>query len=136
VLNQGENGLFNLATVKCKGEINFIEAIKIPPIGDIEVPPKFFVKPPKDLHWRHPFFGLEVPNKGPVIDSTYDKMPFEGEVKKKSKSKKSKAEKKLDNAAYAIIDEVRLKDGVLEKVKVESGIADTKKKRKRKREES
>lgn len=133
VLKQGEHGLFIAASLECKGEINFIEEIKVPLIGDIEVPPKAFVEPPKNLHWRHPFFGQEVQNTDQVLDPSPVQMQIKSEFEE-SKNKKSK--KKSKNCA---VDEVRLEDGILKKVKSEPGKDETpgkKKKHKRKREES
>ena len=132
VLNQSEFGQFNMASIKCKGEINLIEAVEVSPIKSIEVPPKMFVEPPKDLHWRHPFFGPEIPNASPVINSTCSKLPSKLDVKKERKNKKSKTAKAL---LQSVVNEVRLNDGVLEKVKVEP-VIDTvadKKRHKRKR---
>ena len=36
VLNQDENGIFTTSGLKCKGEINFVEDVNVPSIGDIE----------------------------------------------------------------------------------------------------
>ena len=157
VLNQDENGIFTISGLKCKGEINFVEYINVPSIGDIQVPPKNFVLPPNDLHWRHPFFGRNT-NTNAVISSTLveEKVNPEHKITKQKKNKKDKKRQIIDEVSLEDgilkkiktepsvsedkkpynIDGVRLEDGVLKKIKVESCIPEKKKKHKRKHEES
>ena len=60
ILSQDNFGQYCPTSIKCKGEINFVEAITVPSIDKIDVPPTHFVQPPGDLKRRHPFFGLEL----------------------------------------------------------------------------
>ena len=157
VLNQDENGIFTIGGLKCKGEINFVEDINVPSIGDIQVPPKNFVQPPSDLHWRHPFFGRNTTNTNPVINSTLVEENVNPEHKppKRKKNKKDKKHHIIDEVSLEDgilkkikiepsvtkdqmpnIDEVRLEDSVLKKIKKEQCVPEKKKKHKRKREES
>ena len=115
VLNQRQSGQFHLESFKCKGEINFVESIEIPVIGDIETPPKEFVQPPQDLHRRHPFFGLNVPEE--TLVGVSDKTSS-GDQKKGKKSRKLSNTKDTN---CGIVD-VELRDGVLHKVKIEPNV--------------
>lgn len=132
VLKQAENGRFNAASIECKGEIKFIEEIKVPLIGDIQVPPKKIVEAPENLHWRHPFFGLQLPNEDKILDPSPSQIQIKSEFDE-SISRKSKKERK------GRVDEVCLENGILKKVKSEPRIVETpgkKKKLKKKREAS
>ena len=100
-------------------------------IGGIEIPPKKFVQAPQDLHRRHPFFGLNVPEERLVGLSG----------KTSSSDQKGKKSKKINNAKdtnCGMVD-VELRDGVLSKIKIEPDVkiteSDKNRKRKRKREE-
>ena len=123
LLRQQTNGQFKLENVNCKGEINFHEEVKVPEVATIEVPTKCFVQQPKDLQWRHPFFGLASPDvqKG-------NQNHLENEFKE-SKSKKTKKKKKDRDT----LDAVELKNGDLKVVKVDpdSDVPKPKKKKKK-----
>ena len=126
VLNPDETGNFALTSVECKGEIKFVEEVQVPSIGDIEVPPKLFVNPPKDLQRRHPFFGMNVPtfpktSRGDLISS----------VEIKTESDRNEI-LKLGHAP----DKVQLVDGELIKVKIEPDAGEKKKKKKKKHNKS
>ena len=123
LLRQQTNGQFKLENVYCKGEINFREEVKVPEVDTIEVPTKCFVQQPKDLQWRHPFFGIVTPDV-----QIGNQNHLENEFKE-SKSKKTKKKKKDRDT----LDAVELRNGDLNVVKVDPDSGDSKPKKKKKK---
>ena len=123
LLRQHTNGQFRLENVDCKGEINFHEEVKVPEIDTVEVPTKYFVQQPKDLQWRHPFFGLATPDV---------QIGNQNHIENEFKESKSKKSKKKNKDKYTV-DSVELRNGDLKVVKVDpdSGVSKPKKKKKK-----
>merc|ERR1719323_95412 len=114
ILDHDDHGNFALKNLECKGEIRFVEAVDVPPIGDIEVPPKLFVKPPRDLYRRHPLFGMNVPEFQKT--SICDIIPSE-EIKVEANENEAKVENKSESSQ--VYDKVEFVDGECVKVKIE-----------------
>merc|ERR1712045_839099 len=117
LLRQQTNGQFKLQNVNCKGEINFHEEVKVPEVDTIEVPTKCFVQQPKDLQWRHPFFGIVTPDV---------QIGNQNHIENEFKESKCNKSKKKDRDT---LDAVELRNGELNVVKVDpdSGVSKPKK---------
>ena len=129
ILDHDDNGNFSLKNLECKGEIRFVEAVEASPIGNIEVPPKSFVKPPRDLFRRHPLFGMNVPEfeKTSHCDTIHS-----ADIKVEPNEQESIFEKKpKSDEEY---DKVHFVDGECVKVKIEPEVSKKKKKKKKNKE--
>ena len=140
LLRQQTNGQFKLENVNCKGEINFREEVKVPEVDTIEVPTKCFVQQPKDLQWRHPFFGLATPdvqigNQNNIENEFKESKCKEKEQEREEKKKEEKKKKKKKDRET--LDAVELRNGELNVVKVDpdSGVSKPKKKKKKSKHE-
>ena len=107
-----------------------MEAVDVPLIGDIEVPPKLFVKPPIDLYLRHPLFGMNVPEFPKT--SICDIIPSE-EIKVEPNENEAKLKDK--SVSGQVYDKVKFVDGECVKVKIEEETSKKKKKKKKSKKE-
>ena len=107
-----------------------MEAVDVPHIGDIEVPPKLIVKPPIDLYLRHPLFGMNVPEFPKT--SICDIIPSE-EIKVEPNENEAKLED--ESVSGQVYDKVKFIDGECVKVKIEEETSKKKKKKKKSKKE-